>query len=157
GDAAFAPVDYHPAAPRDEWSGDIGCGVQYFSQQAVGGLAAVAGFTFSAGMPLPEQLIEVQRAMAAGDPRARAIYETMGADFGYAIAHFADHYELRHVLLLGRVSSGAGGEIILDRARAVLRADFPERAEKIRLHTPDEKDRRHGQAVAAASLPALRR
>ncbi|MFM8617485.1 MAG: ROK family protein [Opitutaceae bacterium] len=154
---AFAPVDYHPAAPRDEWSGDIGCGVQHFSQQAVGRLAAVAGFTVSAGMPLPEQLIEVQRAMAAGDPRARAIYETIGADFGYAIAHFADHYELRHVLLLGRVSSGAGGEIILDRARAVLRADFPERAEKIRLHTPDEKDRRHGQAVAAASLPALRR
>jgi predicted NBD/HSP70 family sugar kinase len=154
---AFAPVDYHPAAPRDEWSGDIGCGVQYFSQQAVGRLAAVAGFTFSDGMPLPEQLIEVQRAMASGDPRARAIYETIGTDFGYAIAHFADHYELRHVLLLGRVSSGAGGEIILDRARAVLRADFPDRAEKIRLHTPDEKDRRHGQAVAAASLPALRR
>lgn len=154
---AFAPVDYHPAAPRDEWSGDIGCGVQYFSQQAVGRLAAVAGFIFPAGMPLPEQLIEVQRAMASGDPRARAIYETIGTDFGYAIAHFADHYELRHVLLLGRVSSGAGGEIILDRARAVLRADFPDRAEKIRLHTPDEKDRRHGQAVAAASLPALRR
>ena len=154
---AFAPVDYHPAAPRDEWSGDIGCGVQYFSQQAVGRLAAVAGFTFSVGMPLPEKLIEVQRAMASGDPRARAIYETIGTDFGYAIAHFADHYELRHVLLLGRVSSGAGGEIILDRARAVLRADFPDRAEKIRLHTPDEKDRRHGQAVAAASLPALRR
>jgi len=154
---AFAPVDYHPAAPRDEWSGDIGCGVQYFSQQAVGRLAAVAGFNFPDGMPLPEQLIEVQRAMASGDPRARAIYETIGTDFGYAIAHFADHYELRHVLLLGRVSSGAGGEIILDRARAVLRADFPDRAEKIRLHTPDEKDRRHGQAVAAASLPALRR
>ena len=95
--------------------------------------------------------------MAAGDTRARAIYETIGADFGYAIAHFADHYELRHVLLLGRVSSGAGGEIILDRARAVLRTDFPELAEKVRLHTPDEKDRRHGQAVAAASLPALRR
>jgi predicted NBD/HSP70 family sugar kinase len=108
-------------------------------------------------MPLPEQLIEVQKAMAAGDPRARAIYETIGTDFGYAIAHFADHYELRHVLLLGRVSSGPGGEIILDRARAALRADFPEVAERVRLHTPDEKDRRHGQAVAAASLPALRR
>lgn len=154
---AFAPVDYHPAAPRDEWSGDIGCGVQYFSQQAVGRLAPIAGFALPAGLPLPEQLIEVQRAMAAGDTRARAIYETIGADFGYAIAHFADHYELRHVLLLGRVSSGAGGEIILDRARAVLRTDFPELAEKVRLHTPDEKDRRHGQAVAAASLPALRR
>lgn len=154
---AFAPVDHHPVAPRDEWSGDIGCGVQYFSQQAVGRLAPVAGFEFPAGMPLPEQLVEVQKAMAAGDPRARAIYETIGTDFGYAIAHFADHYELRHVLLLGRVSSGPGGDIILERARAALRADFPDVAERVRLHTPDEKDRRHGQAVAAASLPALRR
>jgi predicted NBD/HSP70 family sugar kinase len=154
---AFAPVDHHPVAPRDEWSGDIGCGVQYFSQQAVGRLAPIAGFEFPAGMPLPEQLLEVQKAMAAGDPRARAIYETIGTDFGYAIAHFADHYELRHVLLLGRVSSGPGGDIILERARAALRADFPDVAERVRLHTPDEKDRRHGQAVAAASLPALRR
>jgi predicted NBD/HSP70 family sugar kinase len=152
---AFAPVDYHPAAPRDEWSGDLGCGVQYFSQQGVGRLAREAGFVFAAGMPLPEQLIAVQQAMAAGDPRARAIYESIGTAFGYAIAHYADHYELRHVLVLGRVTSGAGGDLILARARAALRREFPELAEKVRLHTPDEKDKRHGQAIAAASLPAL--
>lgn len=152
---AFAPVDYHAAAPRDEWSGDLGCGVQYFSQQGVGRLAKVAGFTFAAGMPLPEQLIAVQQAMAAGDARARTIYESIGTAFGYAIAHYADHYELRHVLVLGRVTSGAGGDLILARARAALRAEFPALAEKIQLHTPDEKDKRHGQAIAAASLPAL--
>ena len=154
---AFAPVDYHAAAPRDEWSGDPGCGVQYFSQQAVGRLAQAAGFDFAADTPLPEKLIRVQSAMAVGDTRARAVYESIGTSFGYAIAHFADFYELRHVLAMGRVTSGAGGDHIMARARAVLRTEFPALAEKIRLHTPSEKDKRHGQAVAAASLPALRR
>ena len=153
---AFAPVDYHEAAPRDEWSGDLGCGVQYFSQQGVGRLARVAGFEFAASLPLPEQLIAVQQAMAAGDARAGAIYESIGIAFGYAIAHYADFYELRHLLVLGRVTTGAGGDLILAQARKVLRADFPALAERIRLHTPDEKDKRHGQAIAAASLPALR-
>jgi predicted NBD/HSP70 family sugar kinase len=153
---AFVPVDYHEAAPRDEWSGDHGCGVQYFSQQAVGRLARIAGCELPAGLPLPEQLIAVQEAMAAGDTRARAIYESIGTAFGYAIAHFADFYELRHVLVLGRVTSGAGGDLILAKAREVLRAEFPVLAKSVQLHTPDEKDKRHGQAIAAASLPALR-
>ena len=153
---AFAPIDYRADAPRDEWSGDIGCGVQYFSQQGVGRLARRAGFEFPATLGLPEQLIEVQKAMQAGDARARAIYETIGVCFGYAIAHYADFYEVRNLLVLGRVTSGEGGEIILERAGAVLRAEFPELAETIRLRTPDEKNKRHGQATAAASLPTLR-
>jgi predicted NBD/HSP70 family sugar kinase len=152
---AFAPIDYHENAPRDEWSGDRGCGVQYFSQQGVGRLARVAGFEFEAGMGLPEQLVEVQTAMAAGDKKARAIYESIGVVFGYAIAHYEVFYELRHLLVLGRVTSGTGGEIILAKARDVLSCEFPELGEKISLHTPNERDKRHGQAVAAASLPAL--
>jgi predicted NBD/HSP70 family sugar kinase len=152
---AFAPVDYRPDAPRDEWSGDIGCGVQYFSQQGVGRLAKKAGFDFPATLALPEQLIAVQDAMKAGEPRARAIYETIGVCFGYAVAHYADFYDVRNLLVLGRVTSGEGGEIILERAEAVLRAEFPELAATIRLRTPDEQNKRHGQATAAASLPAL--
>jgi predicted NBD/HSP70 family sugar kinase len=154
---AFAPVDYRPGAPRDEWSGDHGCGVQYFSQQAVGRLAGPAGFSFPATQPLPEQLVAVQEALHAGDKRARAIFETIGVCFGYAIAHYADFYELRNLLILGRVTSGEGGEIILAQAAAVLQAEFPALADKVRLRTPDEQDKRHGQAVAAASLPALRK
>lgn len=152
---AFAPVDYRADAPGDEWSGDRGCGVQYFSQQGIGRLAPRAGFAFPATMPLPEQLIAVQHAMREGDPRARAIYESIGVCFGYAIAHYADFYEVRNLLALGRVTSGAGGEIILSQAAEVLRRDFPALAEKIRLRTPDEGDKRHGQAIAAASLPML--
>ncbi len=153
---AFAPVDYRVDAPRDEWSGDRGCGAQYFSQQGVGRLAARAGFNFPATMPLPEQLIAVQQAMQAGDARARKIYESIGVCFGYAIAHYAEIYELKNVLVLGRVTSGEGGEIILARAATVLSQEFPALAEKIRLRTLDEKNKRHGQATAAASLPALR-
>ena len=143
-------------APVDEWSGDRGCAVQYFCQQGVARLAPLAGLEFPAGMKFPEQLVEVQTLMAAGDARARKIYETIGICFGYAIAHFADFYEIRNLLILGRVTSGEGGAIIIEKAREVLAAEFPALAAAIQLRTPDEKDKRHGQAVAAASLPARR-
>jgi len=152
---AFAPIDYRSDAPRDEWSGDSGCGVQYFSQQSVARLAARAGFAFPESTPAAERLVEVQRAMNAGDGRAARIYDSIGIYLGYAIAHYADFYTIRHVLVLGRVISGAGGQHILDRATEVLRTDFPELATKIKLHMPDEKEKRQGQAIAAASLPQL--
>ncbi len=153
---AFVPVDYRDDAPADEWSGDRGCAVQYFCQQGVARLAPLAGLHFPAEMKFAEQLVEVQRLMAEGDSRARKIYETIGICFGYSIAHFASFYEIRNLLILGRVTSGEGGELIIEKAREVLRAEFPALAEAIQLRTPDEKDKRHGQAVAAASLPALR-
>jgi len=152
---AFAPVDYKPDAPRDEWSGDYGCGVQYFSQQCVGRLLAPAGIASDPELPLPEKLKHVQRLMDEGDSRARKIYETIGVYLGYATAHFADFYDLENVLILGRVTSGPGGEIIINTARQVLKLEFPELAAKIAFHIPDEKDKRHGQAIAAASLPTL--
>lgn len=154
---AFAPVDYHPDAPADEWSGDIGCGVQYFSQQGVARFAARAGFEFAKDLSLPERLVVVQEAMAKGDARARAVYTTVGACFGYALGHYADFYDLRHLLLLGRVTSGVGGTVIIEQANAVLRSEFPALAGRVALHIPNEKDKRHGQAIAAASLPALKR
>lgn len=153
---AFVPVDYRDNAPADEWSGDLGCGVQYFCQQGVNRLALRAGFAFPATLPLAERLIEVQNAMKSGDPRARAIYETIGTCFGYSIAHYAEFYDIRQLLVLGRVSSGSGGDLILATAAALLQDEFPDLAGKINLRTPDEKDKRHGQAIAAASLPALR-
>ncbi len=152
---AFVPVDYRADAPRDEWSGDLGCGVQFFSQQAVGRLLGPAGIAVDPGLPLPEKLKAVQQLMEAGDERALRIYRTIGTCLGYSVAHCADFYDLRHVLILGRVTSGAGGDVILEGARAVLAAEFPELAERFRFHIPDEKEKRHGQAIAAASLPTL--
>ncbi len=153
---AFVPVDYRGNAPADEWSGDRGVGAQYFSQQAVGRLLAPAGIELPAEMPLPVKLEHVQKLAAAGDARARKIYETVGVYFGYNIAHYADFYDFRNLLVLGRVLSGVGGDWILAEAEKVLRAEFPEVAERIRFHIPDEKEKRHGQAIAAASLPAIR-
>ena len=152
---AFVPVDLNPAAPTDEWSGDYGCGVQYFSQQCVGRLLAPAGIEVDPKLPLPEKLKHVQQLMNQGDYRARKIYETIGAYLGYAIAHFTDFYDLANVLILGRVTSGPGGDVILAGAREVLKVEFPELARQIAFHIPDEKDKRHGQAVAAASLPKV--
>lgn len=152
---AFAPVDLRDDAPRDEWSGDRGCGVQYFSQQAVGRLLEPAGIEAPVDMPLPEKLVMVQQLMAGGDPRAARIYETIGVYLGMTLPWYAEFYELRHVLLLGRVMTGAGGELIIQTAQRVLARKFPELAARVALHTPDERMKRHGQAIAAASLPPL--
>ncbi len=148
---AFAPVDYRTDNPPcDEWSGDAGVGALYLSQQAVGRLAPVAGFEIPAGMPLPEVLKLVQKAMGEGDARAAAVYRTVGRYLGYALAHYADFYQLENLLLLGRVSSGDGGGIIIEEAQNLLAKEFPELS--IRFHLPDETFKRHGQAVIAATL-----
>ncbi len=152
---AFVPVDYRAQAPKDEWSGDLGVGAQYFSQQAVARLAPSAGLQFPSTMPFAEQLVEVQKLMNRGDERARRIYETMGVYLGYAVAQLDEFYDLRHILLLGRVMTGEGGNLIVERAKVVLHEEFPEIEERVELITPSEKEKRHGQAVAAASLPDL--
>jgi predicted NBD/HSP70 family sugar kinase len=152
---AFVPVDYREGVATDEWSGDDGCGVQYFSQQGVGRLIPLSGIEVSEDLGLPEKLEIVQAKMAQGDERAAAIYRTIGTYFGYSIAHFADFYEFRHLLFLGRVSSGQGGDIIMEEARRVLDLEFPELSKSITFQQPDEKTKRHGQAIAAATLPKI--
>lgn len=153
---AFAPVDYNEAAPPDEWSGDRGVGALYFSQQAVNKLLPAAGIDAPEGMGLPERLKMVQDRMAKGDLRAAPIYETIGVYLGYSLPQYADFYEYDDILILGRVTTGAGGDIIIDTARRVLSTEFPDLAARVRLHVPDEKSKRVGQAVAAASLPKLK-
>ena len=154
-EVAFVPVDLNPAAPVDEWSGDYGCGVQYFSQEAVVRLAPAAGITLDESKGAPEKLADIQEMFASGDERPRAIYETIGCYLGYAIAHYADFYDIRHLLILGRVTSGKGGHVILEQAEEGLRVEFPELAQQINLHLPEESERRVGQAIAAASLPEI--
>jgi predicted NBD/HSP70 family sugar kinase len=154
---AFVPVDYNPAAPIDEWSGDYGVGAQYFSQQCVGRLLPAAGIDTPADMALPQRLKHLQALMLEGHPRAKTVYQTIGTYVGYGVAHFAAFYDLRHVLVLGRVTSGPGGDDIVGGARDVLEVEFPELARQIAFHVPDEHEKRHGQAIAAASLPALAR
>lgn len=152
---AFAPVDYNPAGPVDEWSGDRGVGALYFSQQCVFRLVAAAGIELPAGVTDAERLKVAQARLEEGHAGARAIWESIGIYLGYALAHYADFYDLSHALILGRVTSGSGGSIILEGAQAVLAAEFPELASRINLQLPDEKSRRVGQSIAAASLPEI--
>ncbi len=152
---AFAPVDFNDQAVVDEWSGDYGVGALYFSQQAVNKLAPAAGISFPDDMLLPERLKIVQDKVNNGDQSAEQIFETIGVYLGYTLPHYAEYYEYDNLLMLGRVTSGRGGEIILHQAKKVLSQEFPEIYERITLHVPDEQSRRVGQAVAAASLPEI--
>ncbi len=152
---AFVPVDLDSKAPVDEWSGDRGCGVQYLSQVAAIRLAKKAGIVFDGDQTPADKLKSIQKLMAGGDKRARKVFETIGCYLGYSIAHYAQFYEIKVVLVLGRVTSGEGGQIIMQKAEQVLEEEFPELASKITLNLPDESSRRVGQSIAAASLPLI--
>jgi predicted NBD/HSP70 family sugar kinase len=150
---AFAPIDYNPEGPIDEWSGDRGVGSQYFSQQCVFRLAPHAGIELPGGVTDAEKLKFIQQKLEAGHAGARQIWQSMGVYLGYGIAHYADFYDLKHILILGRCTSGQGGPIMLEEAQAVLQSEFPQLAQKVSLELPSEKIRRVGQSIAAASLP----
>lgn len=150
---AFVPVDANPDAMRDEWSGDIGCGVKYFSQDGVIKLAPRTGIELEENASPAEKLKAVQKLMEEGDPRAARVYESIGIYLGHTLAYYYTLYGCRHVLLLGRVMSGKGGDLILDTAKKVLADEYPETVGNMVPELPDEKFRRVGQSMAAASLP----
>ncbi|MBE6631811.1 MAG: ROK family protein [Ruminococcaceae bacterium] len=149
---AFVPVDSSPCAMVDEWSGDIGCGVKYFSQDAVIKLAPMAGIELRDGSPA-EKLKEVQSLIETGDERAVLIYESIGTYLAHTLAYYYEFYGFRHVLLLGRVMSGKGGDLIYETCKKILKMEYMELCNKFDIRLPDERFRRVGQSVAAASLP----
>ena len=154
---AFAPVDFNPCAPKCEWSGDYGVGAMAFSQQAVNWLAEKFGFKFPKAMKLPERLKVVQAAMEKGDEKALKVYIQIGRFLAHAIPWYNEFYDYENMMILGRVTSGLGGEVILETAKAMLKDVYPEWAEKIDIFMPDEKARRLGQSVAAAQIPVIKK
>ena len=150
---AFVPVDANPEAMEDEWSGDIGCGVKYFCQDGVIKLAPRAGIELDESLSPAEKLKVVQKLMEEGDRRAAQVYESIGVYLGHTLAYYYEKYGFRYVLLLGRVMSGKGGEALLETCQKVLNDEYPEAAAGFKLTLPDEKFRRVGQSMAAASLP----
>merc|ERR1712127_930852 len=98
----------------------------------------------------------IQKAMANPEKEEQAslIYETIGVYLGYALAQYCEFYTIDHVMILGRVSKGKGGDLMLDTAKKVLETDFPEYAH-IQFHTADDHFKAVGQCIAAAALPAL--
>lgn len=153
---AFVPVDFNKNSMIDEWSGDYGCGVKYFSQDGVIKLAEAGGYRFDSGLSPAQKLKEIQKLNEEGDELAEMIFSDIGIYLGYTIAYYAQFYRLKHILLLGRVTSGKGGNLIRAWAEKTLYDEFPE-YRNIKFHLPDEKSRRVGQAIAAASLPRLKR
>lgn len=154
---AFAPVDLNECAMADEWSTDIGVGCKYFSQDAVIKLAPRAGIRLSDVLTPAEKLKAVQELVSKGDDRAKRIFETIGAYLAHTLPLYCRFYDVRHLMVLGRVMSGVGGNIVLDSCLRILADEYPELAKSVRVMLPDEKTRRVGQSVAAASLPEARK
>ncbi|MBO7368717.1 MAG: ROK family protein [Clostridia bacterium] len=151
---AFVPIDLNKKAARDEWSGDIGCGVKYFSQDSVIKLGEAAGIEFEKGLSPAEKLGVVQKMLEGGDPIAIRIFKDIGIYLGYTLAFYSEFYKINVLLLLGRVTSGEAGKIISEAAAKVIEAEYPELA-SIRIILPDEKNKRVGQSIAAASLTEI--
>lgn len=152
---AFVPVDASPGAMLDEWSGDIGCGVKYFSQDSVVKLAQQGGIIFDAAQTPAQKLKHVQQLLEQGDSVAYEVFTSIGVYLGHTLAHYHDLYDFGRVLLLGRVTSGKGGDIVISVAENVLNEEYPEESRQFTLSLPDEKSRRVGQSIAAASLPEI--
>ena len=154
---AFAPVDLSEEAMQDEWSTDFGVGCKYFSQDAVIKLAPRAGIELDASLTPAEKLKVVQKLMEADDSRAQAVFKDIGTYLAYTVVLYNKFYDLQHLMLLGRVMSGKGGDTILSTCQAVLKDEFPALYEKVGVMLPDENTRRVGQSAAAASLPDIRK
>ena len=152
---AFVPVDANPDAMRDEWSGDIGCGVKYFSQDGVIKLAPRAGIELDESLSPAEKLKVVQKLMEADDPRAAAVFRSLGCYLAHTLYYYNTLYGCENLLLLGRVMSGKGGDVLLESCREVLKDEYPALAETLSINLPDEKFRRVGQSAVAASLPEV--
>jgi len=152
---AFVPVDFNKEAMVDEWSKDFGVGCKYFSQDAVIKLAPRSGINLDKTLSLGEQLKSVQKLMENDDNRAKDVFFDIGVYLGYTIPFYAEFYKIKHLMLLGRVMSGKGGDLILNTAKEVIEKEFPEYA-NINICTPSEYMRRVGQSIAAASLPDIK-
>ena len=154
---AFAPVDLNEEAVADEWSTDIGVGCKYFSQDAVIKLAPRAGIELDESLTPAEKLALVQDLMENDDPQAQKIFRDIGIYLGYTVMQYSQFYDIRNLMVLGRVMSGKGGEMILSVCKEVLADEFPALRQKVTVMLPDEKTRRVGQSVAAASLPEIKK
>ena len=152
---AFAPVDLQRDAPQDEWSHDFGVGCKYFSQDAVIRLAPRAGIGLPDELSPAEKLKAVQKLAEDGHEGARKIFVTIGCYLAHTLSLYASFYDLRYLLVLGRVASGIGGDLLIGECGRVLREEYPELAAQVTVMLPDEKARRVGQSIAAASLPEV--
>jgi len=167
----YIRLDLNPEAPTDPWTkgSHTGMSHMYLGQRGATKLAAKAGVDVPANLVYPHPdmctilhenhaqcLKLIQKAMT--DPEkektVRELYETVGVYLGYALAQYSEFYKIDHLMILGRVSKGAGGDIMLNTAKKVLETEFPEYA-GIQVHTADDHFKAVGQCIAAAALPSI--
>jgi len=168
----YVKLDLNPQAPTDPWSKGAHTGLShlYLGQRGATKLAAIAGVDVPENCIYPHpdmctikyenharclKLIQEAMTKPEKEPQVRRIYETVGVYLGYAIAQYTEFYKVDHVMILGRVSKGVGGDIMLDTAKKVLETEFPE-IPAINFHTADDHFKAVGQCIAAAALPALK-
>jgi len=165
-------IDLNPEALSDPWSNHAHTGIahMYLGQRAATKLVGKIGIDVPENM-LPThpsmQTIKhedhaqclklIQKAMAdpAQTEKVRPLYETVGVYLGYALAQYSEFYNIEHVMILGRVSKGEGGDLMLATAKKILEDEFPQY--KIEFHTADDHFKAVGQCIAAAALPTLKK
>jgi len=167
----YIRLDMNPEAPTDPWTKGAHTGIShmYLGQRGVTKLAAKGGVQVPENLVYPHadmctithenhakclKLVQTAMADPAQEPKVREIYVTVGVYLGYALAQYSEFYKIDHVMILGRVSKGSGGDLMLDTAKEVLAKEFPEYA-GIQFHTADDHFKAVGQCIAAAALPVL--
>ena len=153
---AFAPVDLSENAMQDEWSHDFGVGCKYFSQDAVIKLAPKAGIELDPNLTPAEKLKVVQGMANDAHAGALDIFRSIGTYLAHTLVLYSSFYEIETLLVLGRVASGVGGDLVISECNRVLEEEYPELKAKINVTLPDEMMRRVGQSVAAATLPEIK-
>jgi len=168
----YIRLDLNPNAPIDPWTKGAHTGIShmYLGQRGTTKLAACGGIEGPDEYMYPNPamctikhenhaqcLKLIQKAMTdpAKEAQASLIYETVGVYLGYALAQYKEFYEVDHIMILGRVSKGKGGDLMLATAKKVLETEFPEYAD-IQFHTADDHFKAVGQCIAAAALPEVK-
>lgn len=164
----YMKLDMNPRAPTDPWTKGAHKGIShmYLGQRgATKNAYKICDVPENYKYPHPDMctikhedhaqcLKLIQAAMKSDPDNASDLYRTCGVYLGYALAQYQEYYTIEHVMILGRVSKGDGGDLMLKTASEVLEAEFPD-LPKITFHTADDHFKAVGQCIAAAALPVI--
>jgi len=164
----YIKLDMNPSAPTDPWTKGAHRGMShmYLGQRgATKNAHKICEVPENYKYPHPDMctikhedhaqcLKLIQKAMVDTPDKASDLYKTCGVYLGYGLAQYLESYKIEHVMILGRVSKGAGGDLMLKTASEVLATEFPD-LPKIEFHTADDHFKAVGQCIAAAALPVI--
>merc|ERR1712070_895990 len=163
----YIKLDMNPNAPSDPWTNcHRGISHMYLGQRgATKNAHKICEVPENQRYPHPDMctikhenhaqvLKKIQEAMKENPDKASDLYKTCGVYLGYGLAQYVESYKIDHVMILGRVSKGAGGDLMLATAAEVLKTEFPD-LPPIQFHTADDHFKAVGQCIAAAALPTL--